>query len=167
MRPARRPAGRDLEPVEAAPRDADHPDAPVHHGCCSSHASTSSRVVLLLRQVLVQQDALGVAAAAQVDAHAGVAVPRQVAVTRVVGRERRFVLAVRDVLEDGRDRLRLGSLGQPEARRQAHAVAHRHPHVAHDADRLSATRGRAPCRGNTRRRRRRLHAWAQSASAAR
>ena len=112
------------------------PTAPVHQGCAASQAITSTRVVLLLRQVLVVAAALRVAAAAHVDADAGVAVPGEVGVARGVARGRRVVLAVRDVLEDGRHRARLGVLGQPDPRREPHAVAHRDPGVADDADRL-------------------------------
>ena len=38
------------------------PTAPVHQGCAASHAITSTRVELLLRQVLAEQQPLGVAA---------------------------------------------------------------------------------------------------------
>ena len=54
------------------------PTAPVHHGCAASQAITSTRVSVLLRRVLVGQEAVGVAAAADVDPHARVAVGGEV-----------------------------------------------------------------------------------------
>ena len=95
----------------------------------------STRVVLLLRQVLVAQHALGVAAAAHVDAHAGVAVSGE------QGGAGRRARASRRACGTGCTRGwrapdPLGVLRQPHARRQADAVAHRNPDVAHDADRL-------------------------------
>ena len=113
------------------------PTLPVHQGCCSSQVEHVLGVVLLLRQVLVAQDALGVAAAAHVDADAAIAVAGEVAVARVVGGERGVVLAVRDVLEDRRHRIaRRQSSGSHSARRQPDAVAHRDPDVAQHAHRL-------------------------------
>ena len=53
------------------------PTAPVHQGCAASQAITSHASSLLLRQVFVVEHAVGLAAAADVDPHAGVAVRRQ------------------------------------------------------------------------------------------
>ena len=53
------------------------PIEPVHHACAAIQRMHLERVVLLLRLVLVGQYALGVAAAADVDAHAGVAACRR------------------------------------------------------------------------------------------
>ena len=79
----RRAAGGDLQPVEAAPGDARScRPSPVHHGWAASQAMTSQRVVLLLRQILVVEHPVGVAGAAHVDAHAGVAVAGEVGMVR-------------------------------------------------------------------------------------
>ena len=51
------------------------PTAPVHQGCAASQRDHLDSVELLLRQVLVEQQALGVAAAAHVDPDRRVAVP--------------------------------------------------------------------------------------------
>ena len=96
----RRPARRDLQAVEPAPRDAEHPDlaaAPLLLGEPGDHLQ---RVVLLLREVLVVEQPVRVAAAAEVDAHARVAVVGEVRVVALVARGERVALAVREVLED-------------------------------------------------------------------
>ena len=87
------------------------------------------RVVLLLRQVLVVEDPVRVAAAAQVDAHAGVAVAGEVRVVVGVARGERVALAVGQVLEDRRHRVLLGVCGSQMPRRQPRAVRQRDPRV--------------------------------------
>ena len=56
------------------------PTAPVHHGCSASQAITASTSRRLLRGVLVVDQPVRVAAAAQVDPHARVPVAGEVAV---------------------------------------------------------------------------------------
>ena len=73
----RRPAGGDLERVEAAPGVAHHADAAGAPRLGGEPGDDLHRVVLLERQVLVGEDAVRVAAAAHVDPDAGVAVARR------------------------------------------------------------------------------------------
>ena len=74
----RRPARRHLQPVEAAPGDADHATRSAAPGLLGEPGDHLERVVLLLREVLVEQDAVRVTGAAQVDADARVAMAREV-----------------------------------------------------------------------------------------
>ena len=130
----RRPQRRDLQPVEAAPGDPDHAHvagAPRLGGEPLDHLDS---VGLLDGQVLVEHDAVGVAAAAQVDAHAGVAVAGEVGMVVGVAPGERVALSVGQVLEDGRHRVGLGVLGQPDPRGQPRSVGHRNPGVVDPPD---------------------------------
>ena len=60
------------------------PTAPVHHGCAAIQAITSSASSCSWREYSSMQHAVGVAAAADVDAHAGVAVGGEVRVKQRV-----------------------------------------------------------------------------------
>ncbi len=125
----RRLQGRDLERVEAAPGDAHHADgarAPVLLG---DPGDDLERVVLLLLGVLVEQDAVGIAGAPQIDPDRGIAGLGEIAMDRLVPRPHEVPLAVRDVLQDRRHRRRLGILGQPDPGRDPAAVRHRDPDV--------------------------------------
>ena len=126
--------GGDLERVEAAPRLADHADGARAPRLAGEPADHLDAVLLLARQVLVLEDPLGVARAAQVDPDRRVAVAGEVGVDPRVADGRRVVLAVRDVLEDRRHRILLGVLGQPDPRREADAVRHRDPDVVEPPD---------------------------------
>jgi hypothetical protein len=112
----RRPERGDLKRVEAAPRDAGHPDRARAPGLRGQPGDHLERVLLLLRGVLVVEDPVRLAAAADVDAHRRVAVAREVGLADRVAGGRAVVLAVGQVLEDGRDRVALGVLGQPDPR---------------------------------------------------
>ena len=119
----RRSVGGHLQPVEPAPRDADHADragAPRLLGDPGDHLA---RVGLLLRQVLVLEDAVRLAGAALVDAHAGVAVTGQVGEVARVAHRGAVVQAVGQVLEDRRHRVGAASSGSQirAARRQPSA----------------------------------------------
>ncbi len=120
---------RDLERVEAAPGDAEHADragAPRLRGKPLDHLHC---VELLLRQVLVKQQAVRVAAAAHVHTNRRVTVAGEVRVADGVAGGRLVVLAVRKVLEQRRHRRVLGVLRQPDPRRKSHTVGQRDPHV--------------------------------------
>ena len=136
----RRAAGRHLEPVEAAPGDAEHAGRARAPGLLPDPAEHLHRVLLLLRQVLVVEQAVGLAAAAQVHAQHRVAVAREVGVARLVARRRAVALPVGDVLEDRRHRVALGVLGQPDARAEPRAVGQRDPHVVDSAHRARQVR---------------------------
>ena len=125
----RRRVRRHLEPVEPAPGDPEHPHRPGAPGLLGDPAEHLERVLLLQRQVLVVEQAVGLPGAAQVHPQRGVPVPREVHVARPVARRRAVALAVGDVLEDRRDRVALGVLGKPDAGAEPGAVRHRDPHV--------------------------------------
>ncbi len=125
----RRVEGRDLERVEAAPGDPHHPDRTRAPGLGGDPGDDLERVVLLLPGVLVEQDAVAIARAAQVDPHRRIAAPGEVAVDRLVAGAHEVALAVGDVLENRRHRRRLGVLRQPDPGRDPAAVGHRNPDV--------------------------------------
>ena len=81
------------------------------------------------------EQAVGLAAAAQVHAQDRVAVAREVRVAGLVARRRAVALPVRDVLEDRRHRIALRILGEPDARAETRAVSERDPHVVDRAHR--------------------------------
>ncbi len=128
----RRPASGDLEPGEPAPRVADHPDAPVAPGLLREPGDDLDGVVLLLGEVLVVDQAVGVARAADVDAHAGEAALGPPGVARLVALARAVGAAVGDRLQDHRRRARADVVGQPDPRRQAAAVGERDPDRVED-----------------------------------
>ena len=105
------------------------PTAPVHHGCSASQAIASSTSAALLHRVLVGDQPVGVAAAAQVDPDAGVAVPGEVPVPGGVAGGGAVALAVRHGVQDRRHRIALGVLGQPHARGEPATVGERDPQV--------------------------------------
>ncbi len=107
------------------------PTSPLHHSCAASQAITSSASSCSCGEVLVVEQPVRVAAAAEVDPHAGEAVVGEVRVVAVVARRERVALAVRDVLEDGRDGLRI--VRQPQPRREPRAVGQRDPDVVDPA----------------------------------
>ena len=111
------------------------PTVPVHQGCAASQAITSSASSCSCLQVLVPHEAVGIAVAAHVDAHAGIAVAGDVGVGEGVAPSRAVALAVGQVFQDRRHRLRFGILGQPDAGRQPAAVGERDPGVLDLADR--------------------------------
>ena len=134
-----------LKPPQEIPN---MPVWPVHHGWAASQASTSSGVVLFLGEVLVEQNALGVAAAAQVDPHARVAVSGEVRMPGRVADRRPVALAVGDVLEQGGHRVAFGVLGEPDLGGEPAAVRKRDPLVLDHADGPGkSARDSFPCKG--------------------
>jgi hypothetical protein len=129
---AGRAACRNLQAVEAAPGDPEHPGPAVAPRLTGEPGEHGDAVVLLLLEILVEEDALRVAAAAQVDADAGIAVAGEIRVPRRVADRSAVVLPVRDVLEQGRHRLGLRRLREPDLRRQAGPVGDGDPVVLDD-----------------------------------
>ena len=69
----RRLARRHLQPVEAAPGDADHADAAAAPGLGREPGDDLDGVVLLLLQIFVPQQPVEIAAAGDIDPGAGIA----------------------------------------------------------------------------------------------
>ena len=106
-----RAMGGDLQAVEAAPGDADHPHLARAEVLRGKPRDDLDAVGLLEREVLVLQDAVGVARTAEVDPRRGVAVAGEIGVHRLVVHRRVVILAVGDVLEDRRYRAGCASSG--------------------------------------------------------
>ena len=138
-----RTQGRDLEGVEPAPGAADHADLAGAPGLRRDPRDQLLAVVELLRRVLVVHQPVGIAGAAHVDAEARVAVAGEVAVHRIVGGPRRIPLAVRQVRQERRDRVRVRLLREPQARR--------HPLAASPRRESRGSRPPAPARAASRR----------------
>ena len=115
----RRGAARgQLEAVEAAPRDAGHPDRAGAPRLRRDPGDDLEQVLLLLGVVLVLEHAVRLAAAAQVDAHAGVAARGPVRVDEHVAGGHAVAEPVGNGLEDAGHGVGLGVLREPDARRQ-------------------------------------------------
>ena len=99
----RAPRGH-LQAVESAPGDPHHADIPVAPGLFGKPRDDVLGVLVLLAHVLVDEHPVGISAAAHVDADAHVAVPCHVRVVERVPSSCPVALAVRDVLEHGRQR---------------------------------------------------------------
>ena len=124
-----RAQSRDLERVEPAPRDAPHADVPVAPGLLPDPADDLQGVVLLLLGVLVGEAAVAFAGTAHVDADGGVAEAGDVRLAPRVAHCRAVALPVREVLEDRRNRVGLGVVGEPDAGGDARPVGEVEPGV--------------------------------------
>jgi hypothetical protein len=124
----------DLECVEATPGDPHHSDCATAPGLRRQPRDDLQRVVLLLPGVLVEQQATGLAAAPDIDPHAGIAVAGQIRMRHGVPLIGAVPLAIRQVLKDGGHRAALGILRQPDTRCQRRAVVQRDQRVFDDAD---------------------------------
>ena len=116
---------RHLQAVEAAPRDAHHSHVAVAPGLLAQPLDHFQRVILFLEQVLVGHQALGLAVAAHVHTNAHVTLTGHPRVGQRITHGRAVTLAIRQVLEDRRERLLTRRFGQPDARRQLSAIAQR------------------------------------------
>ena len=109
------------------------PTEPSHQGCAAIHAIASTQSSCSRSAVLVQDDPVRVAGAADVDAHARIAVAGEVPHLLVVADRDAVVPAVREVAEDGRHRA-WHRPGSQRRRRQPGSVGERDPFVLDDAD---------------------------------
>src|SRR4029077_7722372 len=91
-------------------------------------------VVLLLLDVFVLEQAIGLAAAAHVHAHAGIAVAREIGMREGVALGGAVALAIGQELQDRRNGVRLGVLGQENPRGEPTAVGERNEYVLDLAD---------------------------------
>ena len=116
----RRAAGGDLQAVETAPGNAHHADAAGAPGLRRQPRDHLQRVVLLLLQILVEHQPIGIPSAAHVHAHAGIAVPGQVRMRQIVALGGPVAAAIRQVFQDRRHRLAI--LRPPDAGGKARAI---------------------------------------------
>ena len=124
-----------LQRGHPAPRYPHHPDRAVTPGLPGEPGDHFLCVALLDFEVLVHLHSVGVAGAAHVDAHAGVALSRKPEVVHVVARRSGITLAVGDVLENRRNGALRGRRRQPQLGGEAAAIGKRNPHVLNDANR--------------------------------
>jgi len=129
-RPERgRPTRGDLQRVESAPGDAHEADRAGAPGLPGDPGDDIERVVVLLLRVLVAQNAVGVAGAAEIDAHRGISMAGEIPVHGLVAPAREVALAIGNVLQDRGDAVRVRVRGQPDARGEAGPVRHGDPDV--------------------------------------
>ena len=100
----RRPPRGDLQAVEAAPGNADDADGAGAPGLRGDPVQDLQRVVLLLLQILALEHAFGIARAAHVDPHAGVAVAGEIRMRERIALRRAVALAVGQIFQDRRHR---------------------------------------------------------------
>src|SRR3546814_13022912 len=101
--------------MEAAPGDAEHADAAGAPGLGGEPGDDLDAVGKLLRQVLVLHQSVGLAVAADVHPHTGVAPRGGQGLYALVARRGRVALAVGDVFPAGRAGVLLGILTQPDS----------------------------------------------------
>ena len=126
----RRSPRRHLQSVEAAPRNADHADGAAAPGLRHQPVDHLKRIVLFQRKIFVEQQAVGIAGAAHVDTHAGIAVAGHVRVGQRVAHRRAVGQPVRQIFQDGRHRRRIDRT--PTPREQPRAVGQRNEAVIGD-----------------------------------
>src|SRR5882762_9728610 len=129
-----RPPCRDLHGIVGAPGLPHHADLAGAPRLARDPVDHFERVVLLLRQVLIVHDSVGLARAAHVDAHCRVAVPRKPVVHPLVAPPHEIALTIGDVLEDRGNRHPGLVVGQPEARGQPATIRQRDPDILDVSD---------------------------------
>ena len=123
----RRPAKGELQAVEPAPGDPDHPDVPVAPGLACDPRDDLLSVAQLLLRVLVVEDTVRIPGSGNVDPDAGIARPGEYRMGGGVARRGAVTPAVRQVLQDGGDRrIRARS---PQSSGEAPSVSESDPHV--------------------------------------
>ena len=100
----RRPAKGELQCVESAPRDADHPDVPVAPRLARDPGNHRLPVRELLLRVFVVEDTVRISGAGYVDPDAGIARRGEHRMGGGVARRGAVALAVRQVLQNRRSR---------------------------------------------------------------
>ena len=99
------------------------PTLPVHQVCFVKPVDHFERVVLLLLGIFIMHQSFGIAIAAHVDAHRGIAMAGEIRMSELIAHDRPVALAIGEIFEDRRHRLLFGILRQPDARGEAS----RHP----------------------------------------
>ena len=108
------------------------PTAPLHQGCAASHAISSTPSSCSCLGVLVEQQTAQFTATAKVDADARVAVACKIGMSEGVSFVSPVALAIRQILQNCRNRILLGVLRQPDASRQHRAVFQRYQSMLDD-----------------------------------
>ena len=125
----RRAAHGDLQPVEAAPGDADHADRAAAPRLLHQPVDHLQRVVLLLLEIFVPHKAIGFAVAAHIHAHAGIAVAGHVGMGELIADRGAVALPVGQIFQDGRNRVLVRVGRQPDAGGQMATVFEGDPGV--------------------------------------
>ncbi len=141
---ASRRARSRLQPADAAPRLPEHADCARAPGLAPEPFDDSEAVFLLALVPHVGEQSVGIAGATRVDAQAGIAVPGEVRVDRLIAQPQEIALAIRHVFEDRRNGIALRIRRQPQACRQAHAVRHGNPNILDLTNLARETRDDAP-----------------------
>ncbi len=121
-----------LDRLKAAPRNTEHADLPVAPRLLRNPLQDFERIVLLLLHGEYALVAVGIAGAADIDAHCRIAMPRKVTVMHGVAWRVDVALAIRQHFDDRRHPFRCGNVGQPELGREPDAVGHRNPAILGD-----------------------------------
>src|SRR5262245_40698486 len=142
----RRTTRRNLKSIEPTPGDAHHPDNAAAPGLRGQPGYQLLAIVLLLFCVLVEEQAARIAATTNVDANASVAVACEIGMRQRVPLICPIALTVWKILQDRRNWVLFGVIGQPDAGSQRRAVFQRNQRVLDD------THGTWKSRNNHRRR---------------
>ena len=118
-----------LQPVEPTPADPVHRDLPVAPPLGGQPGNRGDAIALFLLGILVVDQPLAVARAANVQPDAGIAMPRQIAVHRMIATARALAFAVGQIFQNGGNCV--GGVGQPQRRCQANTVGHRDEDILH------------------------------------
>ncbi len=119
--------GGDLQPVEPAPGDPEHAHVAIAPGLRGDPVDDRHAVGQLVFGVFIHQNAVGLAAADHVHAHAGIAVAGEVGVVDLVAPAGQIALAVGQIFENRGNGVVARILGHPEPGRQAPPVRKRDP----------------------------------------
>ena len=118
-----------LQAVKPTPAFAHHPDsaaAPRLGGKPRDHLLGISQFLL---GVLVVDQPFAVTTTAHVHPHGGIAVTGEIGVHHLVARQGSVALAVRDILQNRRDRIARRILWHPDPRRKAAAIRQHNAHI--------------------------------------
>ena len=125
----------DLQRIEPAPGNAEHPDGAAAPRLGGEPLDHLDRVVVLGLGVFVADQPLGIAGAADVDAHARIAVAREIVMHRLVAAAHQVALAIGQVFEERRHWRPLRIRRQPDPRGEPGTVGERDQRVLDDLHR--------------------------------
>src|SRR5215472_3993589 len=127
-----RATGGNLKCVESAPRDSHHPDHATAPGLCRQPRNHLYAIILLLLCVFIEQQAIRIAATSDVDANARVTVAGQIGMSQCISFVSSVALTIWEILQDRRNRILFGIVGQPDTRRQSRTVFQGYQRVLDD-----------------------------------